>query len=53
MYDHFTMKNNSKFEASQGENTLSPPKIVGTCAIFLQSMFRVTYGRHIMNYFYF
>jgi hypothetical protein len=52
MYDHFTMKNNSKFKASQGESTLSPPKIVVTCVIFLQSMFWVTYGHHIVNYFY-
>jgi hypothetical protein len=36
-----------------GESTLSPPKIVITSIIFLQLKFLVTYGHHILDYFYF
>jgi len=34
-----------------GESTLSPPKIVVTSIIFLQLIFLVTYGHHILDYF--
>jgi len=35
-----------------GESTLSPPKIVIINIIFLQLKFLVTYGHHILDYFY-
>ncbi len=34
-----------------GENTLNPPKIVSTNIIFLQIIFLIMYGHHILNYF--
>ncbi len=33
-----------------GESTLSPPKIVITSIIFLQLIFLVMYGHHILDY---
>jgi hypothetical protein len=36
-----------------GENTLNPPQIVITSIIFMQLKFLVTYGHHILDYFYF
>jgi len=37
----------------EGENTLSPPKIVIICINFLQLILLVTYGHHILDYFWF
>jgi hypothetical protein len=37
----------------EGESTLSPPKIVVICIIFLQFFFLVTYGHYILDYFCF
>ncbi len=34
-----------------GESTLSLPEIVSTNIIFLQIIFLVMYGHHILNYF--
>jgi hypothetical protein len=35
-----------------GHNTLSPPKVVLTSIIFLQLVFSIMYGHHILDYFH-
>jgi len=37
----------------KGESTLSPLKIVVICIIFLQLIFLVMYGHHVLDYFCF
>jgi hypothetical protein len=39
--------------SEKGESTLSPQKFIITSINFLELKFLVTYGHHILDYFYF